>query len=82
MNITKNKGHWSKESTLLDDYAYQLYIDYMIHTYTSSVIDVSMGPQSTFTNSYYKYNEKSVAYPFYKKAIPILRKEKLLSLSK
>ena len=81
MNINKNIGHWSKDSTLLDDYSYQLYINYMIETYVSSVSDVSMGPQTKFIKSYYKFNEKSVAYPFYKKANLIIRKEKLQKLS-
>ena len=80
MIINKNIGHWSNDSTLLDDYAYQLYINYMIDTYVSDVSDVSMGPQSNFIKSYYKFNEKCVAYPFYKKANLIIRKEKLLNL--
>lgn len=77
MKIDKSLGDWSHNSTLLDDYAFQLYINYMIETYKN----ISFGPQSHFAKSYYNFGEYSPVYHFYKEAEIILRKEKLLKLS-
>lgn len=78
MKIDKSLGYWSHNSTLLDDYAYQIYVNHMIATYKDS----TFGPQYNFSKSYYEFREQSPIYHFYKEAEIIFRKEKLLKLSK
>jgi hypothetical protein len=73
MIIDKHCGQWSDETTQLDDYAYELYKNYIIKTYTNTS---TFGPQKSFANAYMKYNNTFVN-DFYDKAVMILRQEKI-----
>lgn len=78
MLIDKSIGDWCDISKDIDDYAYQLYINYMIEKYNEHIF----GSQYNFMDSYIKWYDDSLPYLYYKHAEFILRKEKIIKIIK
>jgi hypothetical protein len=78
MIIDKSKGDWCgyKPTTYIDDFAYQLYLNYYYNKYGYKS---NPGPQSSFMNQ--KDNSSTLPYVFYKKTKKSIRKEKLLKIN-
>lgn len=70
MLINKHKGVWCKDTTLIDDYAYQLYVNH-------NPLKIIPATQNTFKSSYYMGFNNPHVVVYYNEAIIILRRYKI-----
>lgn len=80
MIIDISIGNWSKYATHLDDVAYSIFVERTEFKYKNKIY--SLTQHTTTPQELFIYNRhNSYIEPYYKKAINLIRKEKLNKLN-